>query len=174
MMRNFVYGLPLVVSLVSACASPLFDVGRTETVLPLNRAWINGQQVQYVTTDVSDLAMATMAGVNYAPRLRNAITADSRSSVLERVYKFQQGEQISIFQSAPLPAGASNTDFSYSPLWRVVLVNWRNSDRLRELKSEEELLSAEDKGDVSLTVTDIVVNCPVTRSADGRSLVGTR
>ena len=33
----------------------------------------------------------------------------------------------------------------------------------RVLKSEEELLAAEERGDVALEQTEVVVNCPVTR-----------
>lgn len=158
--------------LLASCASSHFDVGGTETVLPLSRAWVDGQQVEYITTDISDAAMARAAGVNYAPRLRDAIA--SRPSVLERVYKFSGGEQISIFQSAPRPVGAGNTDQAYSPLWRLVMVTRRASGIGPELKSEEELLSAQEKGLVSLEVTDIVVNCPVTRAVGGGSLQGVR
>lgn len=159
--------------LLAGCASPLFDVGRSEAVLPLNRAWVDGRRVDYVTTDTSDAAMARMIGVNYVPRLRDAIPA-TRLSLLERVYKFSGDEQLSIFQSAPLPAGAANADRAYSPLWRVVMVHRHKPGRSAELRSEEELLALADKGDVSLEVTDIVVNCPVIRGADGRSLAGVR
>lgn len=160
------------VVLLIGCAGPRFDAGRTETVLPLHRAWVDGRQVEYITTDISDGAMAEAAGVNHVPRLRDAIAA--RPSVLERVYKFSQGEQISIFQSAPRPVGAANTDRSYSPLWRLVLVTRTTPHPGPELTSEEELLAAEEKGLVSLKVTDIVINCPVTRAVGGGGLTGVR
>ena len=54
------------------------------------------------------------------------------------------------------------------------MVRWTQGAIVRELKSEEELLGAQDKGYVSLEPTDIVVNCPITRAADGRSLKGVR
>lgn len=164
----------VVIALLSACASPVFDVGRTETVLPLNRAWVDGRVVEYITTDISDLAMARMAGVNHVPGLASAIHTPRGSSIVERVYKFPGEEQISIFQSAPHPVGAENKDRSYSPLWRVVLVKWSAQATKRELKSEEELLAAEEKKEVVLELTDIVVNCPITRSEKGQALKGVR
>ena len=166
--------LVIATSLLAACASPLFDVGRSETVLPVSRAWVEGRIVEYVTTDISDLAMARMMGANHVPGLAAAIRSSSGRSLVERVYKFPNEEQISIFQSAPNPVGAENQDRSYSPLWRVVLVRWTGSTRKRELKSEEELLAAEQKKEVALEVTDIVVNCPVTRNAKGQGLRGVR
>jgi hypothetical protein len=159
---------------LAACASPFFDVGRSETVVPLERAWVDGHVVEYITTDISDAGMASMMGANHVPRLADAIRAPRGESLLERVYKFPNQEQISIFQSAPKPAGADNQDRNYSPLWRVVLVRWEVPQNARVLKSEDALLAAQDKREVSLEVTDIVVNCPVTRGRDGRALLGVR
>ena len=166
--------LVVATSLLAACASPLFDVGKSETVLPLSRAWVDGRIVEYVTTDISDLAMARMVGANHVPGLAAAARLPSGSSLVERVYKFPNEEQISIFQSAPNPVGAENQDRSYSPLWRVVLVRWSGQNSKRELKSEEELLAAEEKKEVALEVTGIVVNCPVTRTTKGQALKGVR
>lgn len=172
-MRSFIV-IALAASLLSACASPSFDAGRSETVLPLNRAWVDGRIVEYVTTDISDLAMARMAGVNHVPGLSAAARMPPGSSLVARVYKFPNEEQISVFQSAPAPAGAENQDQSYSPLWRVVMVRWLDQAIRRELKSEEQLLAAEERKEVVLEVTDIVVNCPVTRGAAGEALKGVR
>lgn len=166
--------LPLVFALLTACASPLFDVGRTETVLPVSRAWVDGRQVEYVTTDISDVSMAKMMGVNHVPSLAAAIGAAPGRAFVERVYKFPNDEQISIFPSGPNPVGPDNKDRSYSPLWRVVMVRWVEPALQRELRSEEELFAAEDRKQVVLEVTDIVVNCPVTRSASGHGLKGVR
>jgi hypothetical protein len=166
--------LSVALALLSACASPIFDVGRTETVLPLSRAWVDGRVVEYITTDISDAAMAQMMGANHVPGLASAISLPRGSSIVERVYKFPGEEQISVFQSAPNPVGAENKDRSYSPLWRVVLVRWSGHASQRELKSEEELLAAEEKKELFLELTDIVVNCPVTRDGKGQSLRGVR
>lgn len=154
---------------LAGCAS-----GPAEVRLPLRHAWVDGRQVDYVTTDISDATMARMEGVNHVPRLAQALGGPGRPAVTERVYKFVNGEQITVFQSAPRPAGGANADPNYSPLWRMVLVRWLRPAALRELRSEEEVLAAEERGDVSLEVTDIVVNCPVVRSAEGQALRGVR
>ena len=54
------------------------------------------------------------------------------------------------------------------------MVDWQPGRPARPLRSEEEVLAAADKGDVRLTRTAIVINCPVVRSADGRGLTGLR
>ena len=161
-------------SLLSGCTAPTFVAHRAEAVLPLNRAWIGGHIVEYITTDISDPAMAKALGVNSVPRLADAVAAPTGRSVLERVYKFPNNEQISVFQSAPAPAGPENRDGNYSPLWRMVLVRWVRPEAVRELKSEEELRAAEDRKDLMLEVTSIVVNCPVVRGSNGESLRGVR
>jgi len=171
---HFKITLLFITSLLTACASPFFDVGRTETVLPLSRAWVDGQIVEYITTDISDPDMARMMGSNYVPRLAAAVRSQTGQSLVERVYKFPNEEQISIFQSAPNPVGVDNQDKNYSPLWQVVQVRWKKSSLVRELKSEEALLAAQDRNEVELENTNIVVNCPVIRSATGQKLKGVR
>jgi hypothetical protein len=130
--------------------------------------------VEYVTTDVSDPAMALTLGVNHVPRLADALPSNGQRSLVERVYKFADDSQLSVFQSAPSPTGAKNLDRSYSPLWRMVLVRWSDPNGRRELQSEEEILAAAERGQVSLEITGIVINCPITRSVDGASIKGAR
>jgi hypothetical protein len=160
--------------LVSGCVgiAPLRLPG--EVVLPLNHAWMDGRRVEYVTTDISDQTMAQALGVNYVPRLADALPSTQQRSLAERVYKFAGDSQITVFQSAPSPTGAKNSDKAYSPLWRMVMVQWVAPNTPRELRSEEEVLAAAERGQLSLEVTGIVVNCPITRSVDGLPIKGAR
>lgn len=132
--------------LLAACAA-------TGVSLPRLEAWVDGRRVDYVTTDISDAAMAKQAGVNHVPRLAGAVGMGA-ASLTERVYKFSDGAQISVFASGP-------PDANYSPLWRLVLVHWKPARPVRELRSEEAVLAAADAGEVELAVTGIVVNCPI-------------
>ena len=142
---------------LSACALPTAPAD--SITLPRQQAWVDGRRVDYVTTDISDAAMAAQGGVNHVPRLRDAL-GTGRASLTERVYKFSDGRQISIFPSAPAALGAT-ADPNYSPLWRLVLVAWKPGASVRELRSEEALLAAADAGELTVSVTDIVVNCPI-------------
>lgn len=161
--------LVLIAALLTACAAP----GPAELVLPRQQAWVDGRRVDYVTTDISDAAMAAQAGVNHVPRLAGAIGSGS-ASLTERVYKFADATQISVFASGPAPVGAARPDPNYSPLWRLVLVRWQPGKPPRELRSEEDVLAAQASGEVELDVTGIVVNCPITRGVDGSALRGAR
>ncbi len=162
--------LPLLV--LAACAAPATHVG-----LPLQQAWFEGLKVDYVTTDISDAAMASAMGVNHVPALAQALApvAPGRPRTpVERVYKFANGEQLSIFPSVPRPVGGANADASYSPLWALVEVRWKAGATPRLLSSEEALLAAEQAGQVELRHTGIVVNCPVVRTPGGGALSGLR
>ncbi len=146
--------------------------------LPLRSGWYEGQPVDYVTTDVSDLAMAREAGANHVPRLAEALPEGpprpgQRSSV-ERIYKVVNFNQGSVLPSVPQPVGAGSRDGSYSPLWVIVKVSWQPGTAPRVLRSEEEVLAAAEKGEVALETTRIVVNCPVVRTARGGALPGVR
>lgn len=155
----------LLTALLGACA--------TGITLPRQEAWVEGRRVEYVTTDISDAAMAAQAGVNHVPRLAGALGAGA-ASLTERVYKFADGVQISVFASGPAAVGAARPDPNYSPLWRLVMVRWAPGRAPHELRSEEDVLTAQASGEVELDVTGIVVNCPITRGVDGVALRGAR
>lgn len=161
------------VGLIGLMAASLYLAGCASTApttisLPLQQAWFNNQVVYYVTTDVSDQAMAQAMGANFAPRLRDAIPQypkpPRQKTVIERVYAFANNEQRNIFPSAPTPAGYASTDKAYSPIWLMYMVKWVNPEDVTELTSEDALLDAEAKGLVTIERTGIVVNCPIVPS----------
>lgn len=158
----------------SASAPVAAQAGGGRSVsLPLVQAWRDGERMDYVSTDTSDATLARAKGINHVPLLRHALRSPGQGqSLVERVYMFAGGEQINVFPSAPRPVGPGNTDASYSPLWRGVWVRWKNPADVRELRSEEAVLDAQDKGQLTLELTDIVINCPVVRDARGQALRG--
>lgn len=131
--------------------------------LPLLAGWYQGRLVHYISTDMSDQGMARQTATNYVPRLRHALRppVPGQPSAVDRVYKFPNFNQGSVFPSAPQPAGYANASTEYTPLWVVFMVNWLPGATPRVLRSEEEVLDAEEKKLVSIQATDIVVNCPI-------------
>ncbi|MDE2430190.1 MAG: hypothetical protein KGM99_15820 [Burkholderiales bacterium] len=134
--------------------------------LPLLSGWYQGHRVFYISTDMSDQSMSRQTGTNYAPRLANALraTVPGQPSAVDRVYKFAEQAQGSVFASAPEPVGYRSASNAYTPLWVVYMVNWRAGAETRILHSEEEILDAEEKQLLTLTPTKIIVNCPIISS----------
>ena len=164
-----------VVLLLSGCAAS-GGIRRPETIsMPVSLGWYNGERVYYITTDITDPPMARGAGVNLALRMRDAIPTypkpPEQKDVLERVYKFPNGEQDAVFASIPNPIGPLSSDAQYSPLWILYAVRivGGNSELL---SSEEAILAAQDAGKVTVTRTAIVINCPIVGTERGGLLPG--
>lgn len=137
--------------------------------LPLTPGYANGHQVFYISTEASDKALAALmtnwtgSRVVYAPSLAN-----TPASSFSNIYAFKNGVQ----GSGPLgfqpnvadsePGGAK-----YSPLWRIILVQWQNGTDPTELKSEQEILAALQEGKVTIEPTKWIVNCPFVQWEDG-------
>jgi hypothetical protein len=146
-----------------ACATPM---GPARAHLPLQQAWFEEQAVLYVTTDVSDAQVAQAKGANFAPLLAQALQdaagrASGRAGATARVYGFVNARQPSVFASAPEPVGAGNGSRAYSPLWQLAEVRWLQPDQARELRSEEAVLAAAEQGWLTVTLTRVVLNCPI-------------
>lgn len=155
-----------IAALLLATACSTLPPGPGEAVLPLQTAWFEGRVVRYVTTDVSDADVARAKGANHVPALAELLPSrpgepQRPPTPLARVYAFVGVQQPTVFPAVPLPVGGANASAAYTPLWRMVQVRWQAGRAVRELKSEEAVLDAEERGDVRLTVTDVVLNCPV-------------
>jgi len=163
--------------LLAGCAAAPQSPGRYVELL-LKEGWYDGKPVHYVTTDLSDPGMARAQGVNYAPRLADALPDEpprpGQRTVLERIYNFPGGEQGGVMPSRPTPVGPDSSDRSYSPLWQLVLVRWAPGQTPHTLRSEEQVLAAADRGQVTLTKTRVVANCPVVLDEAGGALRGAR
>lgn len=166
--RSLLGSLSAGILLLPACATTTQpDTKPVATIsLPVFTAWVDGRLVRYITTDASDPAFARRKGINHAPRLADALPRaghppGSVPSVLERVYMFEEEAQINVFPSAPLPVGPDSRDTAYSPLWRAVMVRWADGQARQELRSEEAILAAEERGWLTTTVLSLVINCPV-------------
>ena len=166
--RRFAALIGITAGLVGCAAAPQ-PASTAQAHLPLLSGWFDGEVVQYITTDVSDAAVARAKDGNYAPRLAAALPNSlgatplrpGEHSATDKVYGVTNHAQGSVFASAPSPMGHGNTDTAYSPLWQLIEVTWRPGQTMRTLKSEEEVLEAAAQGAVTLTPTRVVLNCPI-------------
>ena len=163
-------------AVIAGCASTRTPIASSVVQLPLLQGWFDGEEVFYVTTDVSDAEVAAGKRANHVPRLADALRAEPRQprqrSAVDKVYAVTNFEQGSVFASAPDPVGALNRDTSYSPLWQMVTVTWAAGRTPRPLKSQEQVLAAADNGDVNLSLTTVVLNCPIVQRGARDALPG--
>jgi len=154
--------------LITGCASSPNQISSEKFIkLPLVPGWFEGKRVWYVTTDMSDRAMATGGNANFVPSLANALPPDppvpGTPLSIDRIYKFMNFDQGSVLPSIPQPLGGANSNSEYSPLWQLYAVYWQPGKTPRELHSENEVLEAQDSGLIRVKALRIIVNCPVVK-----------
>ncbi len=129
----------------------------TKITMPLVTGYYNDQKIYYVNTEASDAGVAAADGTTFVPKLTNSIRVGATADI----YVVTNNNQHNIVDSVPSPFGPANADPDYSPLWRVTLITWQSGFTPKTLTSEAAVLAARDAGMITLTATDIVVNCPV-------------
>jgi hypothetical protein len=141
--------------------------------IPLLKGYENGNEIYFIATDVSDkkaTADATnMTGfeVNYAPLL-----AQTPESARAQAYAFTNGiAGDGPFGFQPPVTAAKPGDEGYSPLWQVNLVTWNDNATARELRSAEEVTTAQQNGELSINQTDIIANHPAIQWQNGSLMV---
>ena len=130
--------------------------------LPLTRGYVSGFEVFYISTEASDKALAdhltnfTHSRVSYTPVLKNA-----PAQSLGNIYVFGNGiKGPGPLGFQPNVADSQPGDPAYSPLWRINNVEWKQGVSPKELISEADTLSAQKSGELTITPSDVVVNCP--------------
>lgn len=138
----------------------------TNTIIPLEiplvMGYADGNEVFYITTETSDQGVSDhlteLLGfkVTYAPAIKN-----TPKDALAKIYEFTNG----IKGSGPLGfqpnvADSQPGDPEYSPAWSVQHVTWTDESTARELTSEDEILAAQETGELTIEETGVVVNCP--------------
>jgi hypothetical protein len=132
-------------------------------VIPLVKGLYDKKDILLITTEVSDKALKDQIGnftgspVNYEPNL-------TKSQDIGNLWIFKNGVkgpgfmgfQASVVDSIP-------GDAHYTPLWKVNLVEWKTTGGTTPtiLGSDSAIAQAASKGQISITPTKVVVNCPI-------------
>lgn len=130
---------------------------------PIVTGYYDGEPVDYILAEISDADVTKlMTEKTGFPLVFLPSLADTPDSLLANLYLFMNGV------SGPNPFGFQPNvidsipgDPGYSPLWIHTFVEWNDGGTPRELKSQEEILAAEEAGEVTLEKSDLVINCPV-------------
>src|SRR5579864_2625105 len=132
-------------------------------VIPLVRGLYDGKDVFYITTEASDSDVAaaltkfTNFPVTFAPAL-----AKTPASAQANIYAFKNGIKGSgVLGFQPNVVDSIPTESKYSPLWKINFVEWKDPTAATLLGSDDDIAQAVTKGMVTLTQTNVIVNCPI-------------
>jgi hypothetical protein len=151
--------------------------------LPLNLGYFNSQQALYITPEVGTDPSAPASVVTAAQQLAVQFHANyipgnfaslANSPAADDIFSFTNFKQGNVLASSPHPAGPTNTDTNYSPLWQVSLVTWNPGFTGRTLISQDQITQAAAKGEVTVQKTPIIVECSVVFTPSGGLLPGAR
>ena len=141
--------------------------------IPLIKGYVNGKEMYMIATDASDKKTAdaitnkTGFKANVAPVLFKTPT-----DVLAQTYVFKngiKGDGLFGFQSPVLSAKPG--DEGYSPLYQINKVEWVNQENAQELKSVDEIVAAENNGQLKIEKTSAVVNKPAVKWDGGQMMI---
>jgi hypothetical protein len=158
--RNRVISLALLVLVLAACA-PKQEMGMT-AVMPVGRAYADGQEIFFMHTEASDPDVAQLlTDMMDSPVLHVPSLAEIPADSLANVYVFTNGiEGMGPLGFAPDVFDAPPGTDGYSPLRRLNLVTWADPALARELKSADEVMAALAADQVTVEQPGVVINMP--------------
>jgi len=162
---------PLAVSKHAFAATTTPEVGPTilklttpnaPVVIPLVRGLYDGKDILLITTEVSDKAMKDQIGnftgfpVNYDANLTKISQGIGNLWIFKNGVRGSgfMGFQASVVDSIPGDPG-------YTPLWKVNIAEWKTGVTPTLLGSDDAIAAAQTKGQITVTPTNVVVNCPI-------------
>jgi hypothetical protein len=160
---------PLLSHQEALAQQPAQEQPATTVEIPLSKGYIDGKIAYFIATDASteqavqSITNNTGFPINYAPIL--AMTPESERGQGYLFLNGAKGEGPNGFQ---LPvANAVPGDKDYSPIWESNFVSWNDNATARDLKSVEEILAAQNNGELTITETNTIVNSPAINMTSG-------
>ena len=145
--------------------------------IPMQKGYENGNEIYFVTFDASDqeLALNITNSSNDFPVHYTKLLAQTPSKATEQAYIFTNGiKGKGHLGYQPTIVGTKPGDKKqYSPLKHVNLVEWKIPSSARELKSIQELVNAQNIGEIitinttATSTTNLVINSPAIKWQDG-------
>ncbi len=129
-----------------------------------HRGWgPDGSTTYHLVTDATPSGPADVMGVPHSPSLAELIT----SSAAVDMFSFQNG----VRGSGPLGfqsniAGATQNDSNYSPIWRIYIIEWNDTEMAQVLETRHDIDSAKENKLISTSIarpmnSEYVVNYPM-------------
>ena len=116
--------------------------------------YYDGHIDEMLSTDVSNKAQASSSQINYSAALLNSPAGKNPS--LYMMSGPAAPNQPMVFNTEP-------GEDSYSPLWQEVTVKWKAGVKPVLLVKDDQINSLASKGELTVTPTGIVLNCPIVK-----------
>lgn len=129
--------------------------GQTSRTLPAFPAFYDAHKDTIIVTDAFPKTASATFHANFAPSLAKVRPGSQPAWYIVR--GTSAAGQLAVLGSEP---GESD----YSPLWRTVIVRWKQGVTPKVLTSDNMILSLAKKGELSTTFTPMVVNATVVSS----------
>ena len=137
--------------------------------IPMMKGYENGHEIFFIATDASDNRTAaqitneTGFKVNFAP-----ILAQTPEAARGQAYVFTNGIPGQGPFGFQLPVvNAKPGDQGYSPLLQLNMVEWNQGIAAKEIKSVQEMMSAQQNGSLTIAKTNTIVNHPAIKWEGG-------
>jgi hypothetical protein len=137
--------------------------------IPMGKGYENGNEIFFIATEASDEKIAEQATqllgfkVNIAPLL--SLTPESAQG---QAYAFTNGIEGKGPFGFQIPVlGAKPGDAEYSPFLQINMVTWKDESSAKELKSVQEIMTAQQNGSLTINKTGIIVNHPAIKWQGG-------
>jgi len=130
--------------------------------IPSGMGYADGKEIYFSHTEVSDPSVGEkLTAMMNSPVIVVPSLAKIPAELTPPVYVFENGKagkgplgfQADVFSYPP------GTD-GYSPMRRIMFVNWKDASKADVLTSEDDILAREKSNELVLKVTEIVVNMP--------------
>ena len=137
--------------------------------IPMMKGYENGHEIFFIATDASDnktaaqITIETGFRVNFAP-----ILAQTPEAARGQAYVFTNGIPGQGPFGFQLPVvNAKPGDQGYSPLLQLNMVEWNQGIAAKEIKSVQEMMSAQQNGSLTIAKTNTIVNHPAIKWEGG-------
>jgi len=131
--------------------------------IPLHQGYYNGEDVYFIITDSSDPTHADIITANQGWKVELApLLANAPAEALSKTYMFTngiEGDGVHGFQGEVFTSTPAQPKV-YSALTSHVHVTWNEGIQPRVLNSQEMIMAAADKREVTLTELKVVLNMP--------------
>lgn len=154
--------------IITACAPAASAIPFAS--IPAGKAYADGAEISFSHTETSDPGVAEkLSTMMKSPVLIVPSLAKAPAEMLATVYVFTNGVtgkgplgfQPDVFNNPP------GTD-GYTPLRKITFATWADTAKAKLLKSEAEVTAAVSAGEITLEVSDVVVNMPFMTWANGK------